>query len=86
LKKEEPVTVINKQIEKIIVHPSVPDKMIMKNIEWKVLTQETVDELGDSVYYILSTDDYENLSSNMAEIKRFLKEQKNIIIYYRELK
>ena len=34
------------------------------------------------VGYVLSVRDYETLALNMAEIKRYLQQQKEIIIYY----
>ena len=36
-------------------------------------------------YYALSTKDYENLSVNTAEQKRYIKQVLSIIEYYREL-
>jgi tRNA threonylcarbamoyladenosine modification (KEOPS) complex Cgi121 subunit len=41
-------------------------------------------ENGETVYIAISVKDYENLSLNMAEIKRFLEQQNNIIVYYED--
>lgn len=41
-------------------------------------------ENGETVYIAISVKDYENLSLNMAEIKRYLEQQKNIIVYYED--
>ena len=41
-----------------------------------------VKENGDLVGYVLSVRDYETLALNMAEIKRYIQQQKEIIIYY----
>ena len=35
-------------------------------------------------FYALSVRDYETLSLNMSEIKRFLDQQKQIIVYYED--
>ena len=35
-------------------------------------------------YYTLTSKDYENLSINMAEIKRYLKDTLHVIEFYRE--
>ena len=43
-----------------------------------------VKENGDLVGYVLSVRDYETLALNMAEIKRYIQQQKEIIIYYEE--
>tara|TARA_Y100000310_G_C20392455_1_gene673471 strand:- start:247 stop:393 length:147 start_codon:yes stop_codon:yes gene_type:complete len=34
------------------------------------------------LFYVLSVRDYETLALNMAEIKRYIEQQKQIIIYY----
>ena len=36
---------------------------------------------GDS-YVAISIKDYENLSDNFAELKRYIEQQKAIIVYY----
>ena len=42
------------------------------------------DEKVDLVGYVLSVRDYETLALNIAEIKRYIEQQKEIIIYYEE--
>ena len=37
---------------------------------------------SDYVFYAVSVHDYENLALNMAEIFRYIKQQKEIVIYY----
>ena len=37
---------------------------------------------GDFVFVALSMKDYENLVLNVADIKRYLEQQKEIIVYY----
>ena len=34
------------------------------------------------VFYVLSVHDYENLALNMSELYRYIKQQKEIVIYY----
>jgi|TARA_R110002033_G_scaffold132733_1_gene172497 predicted transcriptional regulator len=38
-----------------------------------------------NVWYSLTTKGYENLSNNMAEVKRYLRQVLSILKYYREL-
>ena len=38
-----------------------------------------------SVYYGLTTQGYENLSNNIADLKRYLSQLKSIVKYYREI-
>lgn len=43
-----------------------------------------VKENGDLVFYALSVRDYETLALNMAELKKYIQQQKEIIVYYEE--
>ena len=62
----------------------------MNDIYFYVVTEENfeefkakfVKEYGDLVGYVLSVRDYETLALNMAEIKRYIQQQKELIIYY----
>ena len=39
-------------------------------------------ENGDLVFYAVSVRDYETLALNMAEIKRYIQQQQELIVYY----
>ena len=39
-------------------------------------------ENGDLAFVALSVKDYENLALNISELRRYINQQKNIIIYY----
>ena len=62
----------------------------MNNIYFYVVTEQNfvefkqrfIKENGDFLLYALSVRDYETLAINMAEIKRYILQQKQIIIYY----
>jgi len=62
----------------------------MNDIYFYVVTEQNFEEFkqrfikenGDLVGYVLSVRDYETLALNMAEIKRYILQQKQIIIYY----
>ena len=52
--------------------------------------QEYLDDLKDgkaptNAWYALTTKGYENLSMNMAEVKRYLRQVISILKYYREI-
>ena len=76
-------------VERTIIHPNVPDQLSMRRVEWTVFNREKLEKLladypdQEIVLFALSAKGYENLSLNMGEIIRYLKEQKNVIIYYR---
>ena len=64
--------------------------MKMNDIYFYVVTEQNFEEFkkrftkenGDLVGYVLSVRDYETLALNMAELKRYLIQQKEIIVYY----
>jgi hypothetical protein len=39
---------------------------------------------ADMVFFALSIPDYENLSLNMAELVRYIEQQKTVIVYYED--
>ena len=46
--------------------------------------KEFTEENGELAFVALSMKDYENLALNVAELRRYINQQKNIIIYYEE--
>ena len=46
--------------------------------------QEFEEQYGDVAFTVLSMKDYENLAMNIADLKRFIEQQDEIIIYYEE--
>ena len=75
-------------------HPPLPNQIDPVPVEWTVLNsalmQEYLDDLNEgnaptNAWYALTTKGYENLSTNMAEVKRYLRQTLNILKYYREL-
>lgn len=77
-------------VNPIIIHPVIPAQLQMRKVEWTVFNRKKLEKLladypdQEIVFFTLSARGYENLSLNMGEIIRYLKEQKNVIIYYRE--
>tara|TARA_Y100001963_G_scaffold160149_1_gene268310 strand:- start:7541 stop:7786 length:246 start_codon:yes stop_codon:yes gene_type:complete len=62
----------------------------MNDVYFYVVTEENLEEFqarfkkenGDLLFYAISVRDYETIALNMAELKRFIQQQKEIIIYY----
>lgn len=46
--------------------------------------EEFTEEHGELAYVVLSMKDYENLALNIADIRRYLEQQNEIIVYYEE--
>ena len=82
------------EVERNIPVQNRPQPIRMNtNMKWWVVTEENFKEFkkkfqkenGDPlVAYVLSVKDYETLALIMAEIKRYIEQQKEIIIYYEE--
>ena len=78
------------EVERVIPTQNRPKPMSMNNIHFYVVTEQNFEEFkkrfmeenADFLFYALSVRDYETLALNMAEIKRYILQQKEIIIYY----
>ena len=91
VKPIEVVTVVQKAPT---YHPPLPNQIDPVPVEWTVLNpdlmQTYLDDLKEgnaptNVWYGLTTKGYENLSTNMAEVKRYLRQVLSILKYYRDL-
>ena len=77
-------------VQPVVIHPPIPDQLQMREVKWTVFNRAKIEKLladypdQEIVLFALSAKGYENLSLNMAEVIRYLKEQKGVIIYYRE--
>ena len=79
------------EVERTVPLQNRPRQLQLNDIHWYVVTEENFaefkkkfqEENGDPlVAYVISVKDYETLAIDMAEIKRYIEQQKQIIIYY----
>jgi hypothetical protein len=89
-----PVEIVTVQKSAPIYHPPLPNQITAMPVEWKVLTPDTMKEYLEDLskgeapaqaFYGLTNKGYENLSNNMAEVKRYIRQLLSINEYYREL-
>ncbi len=67
-----------------------PKPLLLNDTRVFVVTKDNFEEFekefreayGDFAFVALSMKDYENLALNIADIKRYLGQQKEIILYY----
>jgi len=79
-------------VEQYIEPKGRPRGVTLQDIEWRVVTPQNEEEFkvefkketGDNVYIVISVPDYENLSLNMAELRRYIEQQQSIIVYYED--
>ena len=90
----KPVEVVTITKPAAVYHPPLPNKVNTKPVEWTVLTPAIMSEyLTDlekgeaptNVYYGISPTGYENLSVNMSELKRYIRQVLSIVDYYQKL-
>ena len=85
-----PVEVKTVEVERKIPTQNRPRPVNLNDIYFYVVTENTFDDFkkrfqkenGDLLFYALSVRDYETIAMNMAELKRFIDQQKQMIIYY----
>ena len=78
------------EVERNIPIQNSPRQLNLSDITWYVVTEENFEEFkkryekenGMFLFYVINVRDYETLSLNMAEIKRYIEQQKQIIMYY----
>ena len=78
------------EVERVIPTQNRPRPISLNDIYFYVVTEQNFEEFknrfvkenGDLVGYVLSVRDYETLALNMADIRRYILQQKEIIIYY----
>jgi hypothetical protein len=87
LKRIEVKTV---EVDRVIPTQNRPRQLDLNNLTWFVVTDQNFAEFkkrytkqnGSFLFYAISVRDYETLALNMAEIKRYIEQQKQIIVYY----
>ncbi len=84
------VQVQTKFVERSIPIQGHPKGVTLYPVNFYAVTAENFEEFktkfekeyGDFVFFAISVPDYENLSLNMSELKRYIDQQKTIIVYY----
>ena len=89
-KPEKEIVVKTVEVQKIVPIQPQPKPVDMIDVKFYVVTEENYEEFkekfmktnNDYVFYAISVHDYENLAFNMAELYRYIRQQKEIMIYY----
>lgn len=91
--KPEPVVVtVPTIVRNEIPLANRPKPVTLVDTRIYVVTAENYEEFveefkaknGELVYVAISVKDYENLSINISELRRFINQQKEVIVYYEE--
>ena len=87
------VEVVAKPMERQIVQPIMPREIDLKEVRWLTITPENFQEQfkvieeqeGELVFLAMTIPDYEVMAYNMQELKRYITELKDVVVYYREV-
>ena len=92
-KPEKEIVVQTKIVERnipIVPHPKqvrlndVKIYVVSPEVNYDEFMEEFTKKNGADSYIAISVKDYENLSKNFAELRRYIDQQKKIILYYEE--
>ncbi len=87
------VEVVAKPVERTIVQPIMPREIDLKEVRWLTITPENYEQQfelieeqeGELVFLAMTIPDYEIMAYNMQELKRYITELKDVVVYYREV-
>ena len=88
-----PVKVITETVQLEIYQPPLPPEIQLDDVQWFVLTesnlQDKISEVksftgADFVVFGMTPQSYENMAYNFQEMRRYIRQQTEIIKYYRE--
>ena len=85
------IEIVSKPIERNIVQPVLPREIDLKDPYWYVVSDKNIDEFlarvekdqGQLVFVAMSVPDYELMAYNMQELKRYINELKEVVVYYK---
>jgi hypothetical protein len=90
-----PIQIFSRPIEIDVARASDPEGVRMLPVTFRVVTADTLEsfitELRASqggatpVFIAISTRDYENMSLNLAELRRYIEQQQAVTVYYRNM-
>lgn len=87
------IEVSAKPIDRKIVQPVMPREIDLQEPMWIVVTPDNYKEQlafieeqeGELVFLAMTIPDYEVMAYNMQEIKRYITELKDVVVYYRKV-
>ena len=93
IQPEAQVITVTEKVPLRIYQPPLPQEIDLLNVNFFVITEENYEEKkreiekildGNFVVFALTPDGYEKMAENFQEVRRYVRQQKELIIYYRE--
>ena len=87
------IQVTAKPMERTIVQPVMPREISLSNPTFIVVTPDNWEEQlarieeqeGELVFLAMTVPDYEVMSMNIQELRRYITELKDVVVYYRKV-
>lgn len=92
LRQEPQIQVVTNTVKTTVPIVARPKGVQLNDVKIYVVNEDNYEEFiqefraknGEVVYIAISVKDYENLSLNIAELRRYIEQQKQVIVYYEE--
>ena len=89
---EPKIVTVTNTVKTTVPVVAMPKPVQLNDVKIYVVSKENYEEFvkefesknGSDAYIAISVKDYENLSLNFAELRRYIEQQKEIIVYYEE--
>lgn len=90
---EPQIVTVTEKVPLRIYQPPLPQEIDLLNVNFFVITEENYEEKkkeiekildGNFVVFSLTPDGYEKMAENFQEVRRYVRQQKELILYYRE--
>ena len=90
LRPEPKIVTVTNTVKTTVPIVAQPKAVQLNDVKIYVVSKENYEEFvkefeaknGSDAYIAISVKDYENLSLNFAELRRYIEQQKQIIVYY----
>ena len=87
------ISVSAKPVDRQIIQPALPREIDLKEPYWYVVSSKNLEEFlatiekdqGKVVFLAMSVPDYELMAYNTQELKRYINELKEVVVYYRKV-
>jgi len=93
VKPEPQIITVTEKVPLRIYQPPLPQSIDLLEVNFFVITEENLQDKikeiekildGNFVVFALTPDGYEKMAENFQEVRRYVMQQKELILYYRQ--
>ena len=90
--RTKPIEIVTEEQSRTQLQLSLPPPLIARNVEWILITPDNAEQVWQRlerdgrqpVLFAVTSEGYEQLSYNMADIRSYIATQRTIIVKYQE--